>query len=82
MEKLTYNNTMDFAKSIITEEEHETLIKTKNLDFSFSYANRRFRTNISFQLNNYMIVLRLLTADIPKIDDLNLPEIYKDVTKL
>jgi len=82
MDKLTYNDTLDFAKSIITEEEHETLIKTKNLDFSFSFSNRRFRCNISFQLNNYMVVLRLLTADIPKIDDLNLPEIYKDVTKL
>jgi twitching motility protein PilT len=82
MHKLTYNDTLNFAKSIITQEEHETLLKTKNLDFSFSYANRRIRINISFQLNNYMIVLRLLTADIPKIDNLNLPDIYKNVTKL
>jgi len=29
-----------------------------------------------------MIVLRLLTADIPNIEKLELPDIYKDVTKL
>ena len=82
MDKLSYDDTLNFAKSIITEEEHKSLLKTKNLDFSFSFWNRRFRCNISFQLNNYMIVLRLLTADIPQIDTLNLPDIYKDVTKL
>ena len=82
IEKLNWKDTLEFAQSIITEKQHDKLIKEKNLDFSFSYWNRRFRANISFQLWNYMIVLRLLTADIPNIEDLNLPEIYKNVTKL
>jgi twitching motility protein PilT len=29
-----------------------------------------------------MIILRLLTADIPNIEKLHLPDIYKNVTKL
>jgi Tfp pilus assembly pilus retraction ATPase PilT len=66
----------------MNEEQHDILIKSKNLDFSFTFSNRRFRVNISFQLSNYMIVLRLLTADIPSIEKLNLPTIYKDITKL
>ncbi|MDR2640859.1 MAG: hypothetical protein LBC61_06265 [Candidatus Peribacteria bacterium] len=45
-------------------------MNSKNLDFSFSFSNRRFRANISFQLSNYMVVLRLLTSDIPNIDKL------------
>lgn len=80
--KLKWKDTLEFTQSIIDELQHEELIKTKNLDFSFSYWNRRFRANVSFQLSNYMVVLRLLTADIPNINSLNLPDIYKDVTKL
>ena len=82
VDKLTWKDTLEFAQSIITEKQHDILVKDKNLDFSFSFWNRRFRCNISFQLWNYMIILRLLTADIPNIDNLKLPEVYKNVTKL
>lgn len=81
LEVLTENDTLEFAQSIITKRQHESLIKERNLDFSFSFMWRRFRWNISFQLGHYMIVLRLLTLDIPNIDKLGLPEIYKEVTK-
>ena len=79
---LTVKDTLDFAQSIIDEKQHKVLINTKNLDFSFSYWGRRFRANISFQLTHYMVVLRLLTANIPNIESLNLPDIYKNITKL
>ena len=82
IEKLNWNNTLQFTQSLITEKQHDVLMKKQNLDFSFTFWNRRFRCNISFQLSNYMIILRLLTADIPNIDKLNLPDIYKNVTKL
>lgn len=81
LEILKYNDTLEFAKSLITEEQHSRLLKDKNLDFSFTFFDRRFRVNISFQLSNYMIVLRLLTSDIPNIDDLGLTNIYKEVTR-
>jgi len=70
VEIMTWKDTFEFTQSIITEDQHDVLIKDKNLDFSFSFSDRRFRCNISFQLGNYMIVLRLLTGDIPNIDDL------------
>lgn len=81
VDPFTWKDTMEFAQSIITEEQHDQLVKTRNLDFSFTFSNRRFRANVSFQLSNYMIVLRLLTSDIPNIDDLWLTDIYKEVTK-
>lgn len=80
VEKLTWKDTLEFSQSLITEKQHDQLIKKKNLDFSFSYAGRRFRCNISFQLSNYMVILRLLTSDIPEIDNLHLTDIYKEVT--
>ena len=82
IEKLKWKDTMEFTQSLITEEQHDTLVNTKNLDFSFGYWSRRFRWNVSFQMWNYMIVLRLLTAKVPDLNDLNLPEVYKNVCKV
>lgn len=81
LDPFTWKDTMEFAQSIMTEKQHDILIRTRNLDFSFTFWERRFRANISFQLSNYMVVLRLLTSDIPNIDDLGLTDVYKDVTK-
>lgn len=78
---LKWKDTLEFTQSIINEKQHDKLIKYKNLDFSFEFSGRRFRANISFQLWNYMIVLRLLSWTIPNIEDLHLPEIYENVTK-
>ncbi|MDD2907056.1 MAG: PilT/PilU family type 4a pilus ATPase [Candidatus Gracilibacteria bacterium] len=81
LEVFTADDTKDFALSIITEDQHQRLLRDKNLDFSFTFLDRRFRANISFQLGYYMIVLRLLVSDVPNIDDLGLTDIYKEVTK-
>lgn len=81
IDALKWNDTFEFAQSLITKEQHEDLLKKKNLDFSFSFSDRRFRWNISFQLWNYMVVLRLLTWNIPNIDKLWLTDTYKEVTK-
>ncbi|MDP2091116.1 MAG: PilT/PilU family type 4a pilus ATPase [Candidatus Gracilibacteria bacterium] len=78
----TPKDSMDFALSLITDVQHTRLLQEKNLDFSFFHGDRRFRCNVSFQMTHYMVVLRLLTADIPDIEDLGLPDIYKEVTKL
>ena len=82
IEKFTPKDTKEFAESVITEEQHDRLMETKNLDFSFSFGWRRFRWNVSFQMNNYMVVLRLLTWKIPNIESLNLPDIFKEVCKV
>ncbi|MCK9272876.1 PilT/PilU family type 4a pilus ATPase [Candidatus Gracilibacteria bacterium] len=81
IEKVTSEDTKNLAKSLITSEQHEKLLETKNLDFSFLFQGSRFRGNISFQMNYYMVVLRLLSDKIPSIEDLNLPFIYTDITK-
>lgn len=82
IEILTETNTLEFAESLITEKQHEDLIRDKNLDFAFSFNSRRFRWNISFQSRKYMVVLRLLSSNIPSLDNLWLTDIYKEMTKL
>lgn len=74
-------DTQEFAESIITTSQKERLLKERNLDFSFSHMNRRFRWNVSFQQWNYMVILRLLSAKIPSIEHLNLPDVYENVCK-
>lgn len=82
MERITALDAENFAKSLLTEEQWEKLHRTKNLDFSFLFQASRFRWNVSFQSGYVMVVLRLLSEKIPTIQDLNLPFIYKEVTKL
>jgi len=82
LQEFTWKDTFEFAQSIIDEDQHKKLLEDKNLDFSFWYAGARFRWNVSFQMGNYMVVVRLLNAEIPDIDSLGLTDIYKDVTKL
>jgi len=82
LEPFEAKDTQEFAESIITQQQKDILDKTQNLDFSFSFRERRFRCNISFQLGNYMVVLRLLTSDVPKLADLGLTDAYSDITKL
>lgn len=81
LEEMTKEDTKNFAQSLISPEQHEELLKTQNLDFSFGAMGARFRGNISFQMNSYMVVVRLLNTEIPSLDTLGLPDIYKDITK-
>lgn len=82
IEPLTWKDTLEFAQSLIDDMQHEKLLRQKNLDFSFSFIWSRFRWNVSFQMWNYMVVIRLLNAEIPDIEWLWLTDVYKDVTKL
>lgn len=81
IDKLTSNDTKEFAESLITNRQMQELIETKNLDFATTFSNRRFRINISFQMWSCMIVVRLLSSKIPTTEELWLPSIFRDVTK-
>jgi len=82
VEPMTWKDTLEFAQSIISDKQHDMLVKDRNLDFSFTFQDRRFRVNVSFQMGNYMVVIRLLNSSIPNIDGLGLTDVYKDVCKL
>ncbi|MCP4523427.1 MAG: PilT/PilU family type 4a pilus ATPase [Candidatus Gracilibacteria bacterium] len=82
VDELTSEMSKDFALSLISQPELDILERDQNYDFSATISGRRFRINISYQLGEYMTVLRLLTLDIPELENLGLTDIYKDVTKL
>lgn len=62
--------------SLVNEEQKEILLVNKELDFSFSYQNQaRFRANAYHQKGTLAVALRLLSWQIPRLEELNLPEI-------
>lgn len=82
-EALTPKAAEELVFSLINEEQKEILLVNKELDFSFDYQARgRFRVNAYYQRGKLAAALRLLPAEVPPIDELNLPRICHAFTKL
>jgi len=82
-EVLTPEITTQLVLSLVNEEQKEILLVNKELDFSFDFQGQvRFRVNAYHQKGHLSAALRLLSSTIPKIDELNLPEICHTFTQL
>ncbi|WP_299183776.1 PilT/PilU family type 4a pilus ATPase [uncultured Neptuniibacter sp.] len=63
-------------------DEHQLEVFEEELEMNLAYSIpkvARYRINIFKQRNQYSIVARNIKADIPKMEDLGLPPILKDV---
>jgi twitching motility protein PilT len=84
IERLTPFHTEMIAMNLIAGNQRltEDLLRTGSCDASYSLGDRaRFRVNIFAQRGCYSIVLRKLNAQIPSINDLNLPEVILQAAK-
>ena len=82
-EILTPEEISHLVLSLVNEEQKEVLSINKELDFSFNFENQvRFRVNAYYQKGSLAAALRLIVNKIPKIDELNLPEICHSFTQL
>lgn len=69
--------------SLVNEEQKDLLLVNKELDFSYSFKNfGRFRVNAYFQKATLSAALRLIPLKIPSIEELHLPKICHEFTKL
>ncbi len=69
--------------AMLTPEQKDQLLKDKELDFSYSFEDKaRFRINVFFQRGFIAAALRLVPAQVKSIDELGLPPILHDFTKL
>ncbi|MGA9780340.1 MAG: type IV pilus twitching motility protein PilT [Limisphaerales bacterium] len=60
----------------------EDLLQHGSCDASYALSDRaRFRVNIFSQRGNFSIVCRQLNAQIPTLDQLKLPELFKEIPK-
>jgi len=73
---LTNEEVKSLVLALVNEEQKETFLVNKELDFSFPFANKsRFRVNIYHQKGSLAAALRLLPTKVPLIDELHLPQI-------
>ena len=84
IEKLTPFQTEMIALNLIGDNlmlvEH--LLKHGSCDSAYALSDKaRFRVNVFSQRGNYSAVCRQLTAVIPSLEKLKLPEIFKELTK-
>jgi len=69
--------------SILDDEQKEILIKEKEVDFSFAFGDYgRFRVNAFHERGNLAAALRLIPAKIRTLEELEMPKILNDFTKI
>jgi twitching motility protein PilU len=77
---LTPSHTIDLARAIMNDRQAAEFEANKECNFAINPAGiGRFRVNAFVQQANVGIVLRTITTLIPKIEDLGLPNVLKDV---
>ncbi len=80
---LTPEDAEGLVGALLTPAQKEELIANREIDFSFAYEDKaRFRTNIYFQRGYLSAALRLIPAAILTPEELRLPTILHEFTKL
>ena len=73
-------HTGEIARSIMTDKQAAEFEATKECNFAIAPTGiGRYRVNAFVQQSRIGLVLRTITTTIPKMEDLNLPEVLKDV---
>jgi len=71
------------AREIMNQEQYETLIKERNLDFSYVLGDEnRFRVNFFYQMDGLSAVFRIIPVKILTLDELKLPPVIKTFTEI
>jgi len=78
--KLTGQEIQQICYSLLTEKQKKEFEENFELDFAFSVPKvGRFRANYYRTLDNVAAAFRIIPGQIPSIDDLGLPEIFKTI---
>lgn len=82
-EMMTKEDAEELINSLLTPEQQERLKKDRQIDFAYSLEDKaRFRINAYYQRGYLAAALRLIPSRIRTIEELNLPPILHDFTKL
>ncbi|HXC37800.1 MAG TPA: PilT/PilU family type 4a pilus ATPase [Burkholderiales bacterium] len=77
---LTGQHTADLARSIMNDKQSAEFEAKKECNFAIAPAGiGRFRVNAFVQQGNVGLVLRVITTTIPRMEDLGIPPVLKDV---
>jgi twitching motility protein PilT len=80
---LNPEQTRQLAYSILTKEQREKFEKEMELDLSYTVAGlSRFRVNVYLQKDGVGMALRVIPTKIPAAQEINLPQVVCEFTKL
>ena len=78
---LTPQHSMELARSIMNDKQAYEFESTKECNFAIAPPDiGRFRVNTYVQQGRIGIVLRQINSTIPAFEDLNLPEVLRDIS--
>ena len=75
---LTKADTAGLVNELLSEKNKELFSNTKEVDFSYSFGDARFRGNAYLQQGSVSVALRLVPKKIRTFEELNLPDILKN----
>jgi twitching motility protein PilT len=70
-----------YINTFLSDENKELFAKDKDVDFSYSLTNARFRGNAYYRQGLISIALRLIPKQIKTLTELNLPPILESFTR-
>jgi twitching motility protein PilU len=80
---LTPSDTLEFAKSVMTEKQRAEYLATKEANFAVHQPEiGRFRVNAFFQQGRTGLVFRQINTVIPKLETLHLPPILREISMM
>ncbi|MBU1036782.1 PilT/PilU family type 4a pilus ATPase [Patescibacteria group bacterium] len=69
-----------FIFSLLTPNQKEKFIKRRDLDFSYETSDgSRFRVNILWEKDNVGLVARIISSDVPTMEEVGLPRVVYDM---
>jgi twitching motility protein PilT len=83
MQALEGKDIEEMCYTLITDKQKKDLEENKELDFAIMFPDiGRFRANYYYTMNGDLAAaFRIIPIDIPSLDDLKAPGIFKDITK-
>lgn len=80
---LTSESAQELIFNLMTPEQKNRFFEQKEIDFAYSFEDKaRFRINVFYQRGYPAAALRLVPAQIKTIEELSLPPILHDFTKI
>ncbi len=79
---VTADRAKEFIFSMMTDQQQEDFVRTKEIDFSYTFRDRaRFRVNAYHQRGFMGTALRLIPTKIRTVAELNVPPIVEEFAK-
>ncbi len=70
-----------FIKQVLSEQQIKKLEKHEEIDSSFSRNNNHFRINVYITRWKYAIAIRKISANIPTLEEIDIPDYIQDFLK-